>query len=448
MEVITRIPPSPTGYLHVGTVRTALFNYLFARHHGGKVYLRLEDTDRERSSSEFETDIKEGLHWIGIEHDNEHPMRQSERIDIYRSYLKKLIEKGSAYEAEDSEKGEGKVVRFKNPNIDITFHDEIRGDITFNTSELEDFVIAKNVSEPLYHLAVVVDDAEMGVTHVIRGEDLISSTPRQILILEALGFVRPIYAHVPLVLAPDRSKLSKRHGAISLNEYRERGYLPDAMRNFLVLLGWHPKDDKEVLSLQEMIDAFDLNDIQKGGAIFDIEKLNWMNKEYIKAMSDSHIIDMLFRETSSTLLRGHHRNTLELLVPIVKERATTLADIRTLATTGELMWAFERPSYAPEALLGRMGEGSAQTPEEASKHLRATTEKLQVLSENDFVKESIKTVLWDYATAEGRGNVLWPMRFALTGREKSPDPFTVAAILGKIETIARLESAARALANE
>src|SRR3989344_815043 len=211
MTVITRFPPSPTGYFHIGSARTALFNYLFARHHGGKLLLRFEDTDRERSKAEYEADIIDGLHWLGIEYDNE-PVRQSERTDIYRRYLQTLIAKGAAYEAEAATAGSGNIIRFKNPKKELVFHDEIHDDIKFDTTDLGDFVIAKNYDEPLYHLAVVADDIEMGVTHVVRGDDHISNTPRQILIIEALGAERPAYAHMPLIHAPDHSKLSKRHG--------------------------------------------------------------------------------------------------------------------------------------------------------------------------------------------------------------------------------------------
>ncbi|MBI2099918.1 MAG: glutamate--tRNA ligase [Candidatus Vogelbacteria bacterium] len=276
-KVVTRFPPSPTGYFHIGRARTALFNYLYARQNGGEMIFRLEDTDPERSKKKYEDDIIEGLKWLGIEWDNEAIPRQSERTEIYKKYLEKLVSEGKAYVDE-------KVVRLKNPSKVVTFNDLIRGEISFDTTELEDFIIARNISDPLYHLTVVVDDLEMGITHVIRGDDGIANTPRQILLQEAIAAPRPIYAHVPLILAADRSKLSSRHGAVSLREYREQGYLPEAMLNYLALLGWHPTDNQEVFSLDELMAKFDLERVQKAGAVFDVEKLNWFNREYLKKL--------------------------------------------------------------------------------------------------------------------------------------------------------------------
>ena len=275
--------------------------------------MRIEDTDKERSKKEYEDEIIDSLKWLGLSGLREPAItghgagnttvwRSSERTDIYRNYLRKLIDSGAAYVSKEPRKipsetesrgepkkeGEGmvEVVRFKNPNKRVGWKDIVRGEVSFDTTELKDFVIAKSVSEPLYHLAVVVDDFEMGITHIIRGEDHISNTPRQMLIQEALSAPTPFYAHVPLVLAADRSKLSKRkHGeAVSLSHYRAAGIAPEAMLNFLALLGWHPKvsDASEVLSLSELIEQFQLERVQKGGAVFDINKLNWLNKQYLK----------------------------------------------------------------------------------------------------------------------------------------------------------------------
>ena len=266
--------PSPTGNFHVGSARTALFNFLFARKNNGKFILRIEDTDKERSKKEFEDDIFESLEWLGLKHDELY--RQSERGEVYKSYIEKMLDEGSVYESDD------KVIRFKNPNKKIKFNDLIRGEIEFDTTELEDFVIAKSVNEPLYHLAVVIDDFESGITHVIRGEDHISNTARQILIQEAIGAPRPIYAHLPLILAPDRSKLSKRkHGeSVSLDYYRNKGYSPAAIINYLALLGWNPGTEQEIFTLEELIKVFDLSRVHKGGAIFDEKKLAWVNRKH------------------------------------------------------------------------------------------------------------------------------------------------------------------------
>lgn len=436
-NIVTRFPPSPTGYLHIGRARTALFNFLFTKKYGGKMVFRLEDTDKARSKKEFEEDIIESLQWLGITYD-EGPYRQSERTAIYQKYLHAMIEKGSAYEAEDSKEGEGKVVRLKNPNTIISFTDLIRGEITFDTTELGDFVIARNINEPLYHLTVVVDDFEMEVTHVIRGEDGISNTPRQILLQEAIGAPRPLYAHVPFILAPDKSKLSGRHGAVSLKEYREAGYLPEALLNYLTLLGWHPEDEQEIFSLEELIIKFDLERVQKGGAVFDVEKLGWINKQHLKKLSDDAFI-----AHAQQYLPEYTPEQITRILPVLRERIDIFGDLRNLAEEGELGYYFMKPTYEPRALLWK--EDSAEI---ALKHLKYTAQLLDSLPENNFKEESIKDTLWEYASQEGRGSVLWPLRYALSGKEKSPDPFTLAAILGKKETLERIQAALTLLAEE
>ena len=273
-QVIVRMAPSPTGKFHVGSARTALYNFLFARKNDGKFILRIEDTDKERSKKEFENDILEGLEWLGLKYDELY--RQSERGEVYKSYVEKMLSQDLVYESDD------KVIRFRNPNKKIKFNDLIRGEIEFDTTELNDFVIAKSVDEPLYHLAVVIDDFESGITHVIRGEDHISNTPRQILIQDAIGAPRPLYAHLPLILAQDRSKLSKRkHGeSVSLDYYREKGYSPAAVINYLALLGWNPGTEQEIFTLEELIKVFDLSRVHKGGAIFDEKKLAWVSRKH------------------------------------------------------------------------------------------------------------------------------------------------------------------------
>src|SRR3989344_2040909 len=279
-KVITRFPPSPTGPLHIGNVRTALFNYLYARQNNGSFIVRIEDTDKTRSKKEYEDEMLESLEWLGLKRDGE-LLHQSERTEIYKKYLQKLINENKAYISTETEGENREVVRFRNPNKSVKFDDLIRGVVEFDTTELGDFIVAKSVDEPLYHLAVVIDDCESGITHVIRGEDHISNTPRQILIQEAIGAARPFYAHLPLVLAQDRSKLSKRrHGeSASLNYYRHKGYSPEAIINYLALLGWNPGTEQEIFTLEELINVFDLSRVHKGGAIFDEKKLAWVNKK-------------------------------------------------------------------------------------------------------------------------------------------------------------------------
>jgi glutamyl-tRNA synthetase len=447
-QVVTRIAPSPTGYLHVGTARSALFNFLFARQHGGQFVMRIEDTDRERSDQSLETDIFNGLQWLALRHDTFY--RQSERTAVYRSYLEQLIEQGSAYTSyEESKARPGEmttVVRLKNPNELITFQDRIRGEVTFDTTELGDFVIARSIEEPLYHLAVVVDDFEMAITHVIRGEDHISNTPRQILIQRALEIETPEYAHIPLLLAPDRSRLSKRHGAVALSTYRERGYLPEAMRNYLALLGWSPGDDRELLSLPELIDEFSLEHIQQSGAIFDTDKLNWFNREYLKTLGADDFYNRVYTFIPSWVfdLPQFSHERLREAMPHVRDRIAALADVADIADNGEITFYFQRPSYAADGLRWKHEPDLSNTRE----YLVRAIELLEEVPQHAFTADAIKAALWDYASEQGRGNVLWPVRYALTGLDKSPDPFAVSAVLGKEETIARLKHAIALIDND
>ncbi len=396
-QVVTRFPPSPTGTLHVGSARTALFNWLFARQNGGKFILRSEDTDRTRSTKEFEQNILDGLAWLGLNYDDF--CRQSERGEIYAKEINRLLESDKVYWAEEKrEDGSlSKVIRFRNPGGSITFTDLLRGEIVTDISDLGDMVIAKTPETPLYHFAVVTDDWLSGVTHVIRGEDGIANTPRQILIQEALGAPRPVYCHLPFILGTDRSKLSKRHGAVALTDYRDQGYLPEAMINFLALIGWHPENDKEVFSLDELVKEFQLERVQKGGAVFDQKKLDWFNRHYVQAL------------------------------PLDKQKEYLE---QSLARAGEFNYLTAQPSYDKELLKNQA-------------HLAKLQELIMALPEDDFTVENIKAAIWDYATEVGRGEVLWPMRVALSGREKSPDPFALAEMLGKQETLKRLDYAAK-----
>ncbi|MEK7579070.1 MAG: glutamate--tRNA ligase family protein [Patescibacteria group bacterium] len=438
-KVVTRFPPSPTGLFHMGGVRTALFNYIFAKQNKGEFLFRLEDTDKERSKKEFEEELYSGLVWLGLPPDNTDVPRQSERTEIYKEHLHRLIAEGKAYEAEDSTTGKGKVVRFKNPNGAITFTDLIRGEISVDTTDLEDFIIARNTDEPVYHMTVVVDDMLSGVTHVIRGEDHTSNTPRQILILEALGGTRPIYAHLPLVLADDKSKLSKRkHGeVVSLAYYRKKGYLPEAIINFVALLGWNPGGDREMLSLDDLIQEFSFEKVQKGGAVFNVQKLNWINKEYIKKMG----AEKQKRGLLEFLPKDIDEKMLDTVLPLIIDRIHTWGDVTELWESGEFSYLLEEPVVDPGKLVWK-----EETREAAREHLTKVKEYIEKVSEAEFNTESIKASIWPYAEEKGRGSVLWPFRMALTGKDKSPDPFTVAGMLGKERTLKRLRNAISLLA--
>ncbi len=444
-KIITRFPPSPTGFLHIGRARTALFNFLFTRKNGGEMVFRLEDTDKERSKKEFEDVIIESLKWLGISYD-QGPFRQSERTGEYKKYLQKMIEGGVAYISPEPAKdasGEMKeVVRFRNPNKKIKFLDLIRGEVEFDTTELKDFVIARGIDDPLYHLTVVVDDFEMGITHVLRGEDHISNTPRQILIQEAISAPRPIYAHFPMILAADRSKFSGRHGAVSVFDYRDQGFLPQALINYLALLGWNPGTEQEIFSMEELIGEFSLDRVQKSGAIFDMVKLKWINKEHMRLLSDEEFKDKVI-EFLPEDIKNSAKFSLMLpkILPLLRERLSTFGEVTEMAQT-EFKYFFSDPKYSAENLLcpPKQRKGQEVTLEALKPILGRLKALLEPLSE-PFNQLNIKEAVWPYAEEKGRGLVLWAMRYCLSGQEKSPDPFTLAEIFGKEETLRRIDNA-------
>jgi glutamyl-tRNA synthetase len=440
-QKIVRFAPSPTGLLHIGSVRTAFYNYLYARRNNAKLILRFEDTDKERSKREFEENIFEGFNWLGITFDETY--RQSERTEIYTKHIQNLLDSGNAYVSEEESGDRKSVIRFKNPNRIVTFEDEIRGTVTFDTTELKDFVIAKSNTEPLYHLAVVIDDYEMGITHVIRGEDHISNTPRQILILEALGASRPTYAHIPMILAPDRSKMSKRHGTVAVTEYRDQGFLPQAVLNYLALLGWNPGGEKEVFTLNELAELFDLSRVHKSGAIFSMEKMKWFNSEHLKMLSIESKRDTLrsFLEKSNKVPPEFMLlvSTSNLFLETLFERIEVLDEVAAFAREGEYAYLFNKPFVEKDVLLWK-----GETAEETAVRIERVLTLLEGVH-NFENPEEVKESLWAYATEEGRGQVLSPVRIALSGKERSLDPFTIAAIIGKIETISRLRKAIEVL---
>lgn len=438
--IVTRMAPSPTGHLHIGTARTALFNYLYAKKMGGTFILRTEDTDKERSKKEYEEEIMEGLAWLGMSWDAFY--RQSERTLIYRGYLERAIENGKAFlSREESKMRPGEfveVVRLRNPNTVVTFSDQVRGEISFDTTELGDFVIARSLTDALYHFTVVVDDHEMQVTHVIRGEDHISNTPRQILIQEAIGAERPVYAHLPLILAPDRSKLSKRHGAVMLKEYEEQGFLREAIVNYLALLGWNPGTDQEMFSLDTLTKVFDLSGIQKSGAVFNIEKLKWFNKEYLVELTDAEFLNYMMTAVPSEVrkLPQWSEERLRGLIPTIRERNSTRADIATDFTSHEYDFAFLAPHVDAHMLKWK----NDPTLHETLPRLQKLAELVAPIPEGASPEE-VKSYIWDYATETGKGEVLWPLRVALTGRERSPDPFTIISVIGSPEAYKRIITA-------
>lgn len=457
-EIRARIAPSPTGYLHIGTARTALFNWLFARHNNAKFILRIEDTDLERSEKRFEDDILEGLKWLGLDWDELY--RQSDRIPIYSKYIRKLLDEGRAFwchhteeELEEERRGqlenkklqrhvckykkeqpisgvkEGGIIRLavdENSERKIEFEDIIRGHVEFEERLLGDFSIAKNIETPLYNLAVVVDDYEMDISHVIRGEDHISNTPKQLLLQEAVGFQRPQYAHLPLIFGEDKSKLSKRHGAVSLTEYKNLGYLPEALFNFLALLGWTPPDDREVLSANELIEAFDLNKVHKSGAVFDLKKLDWLNGEYLRQLTDAELADKLIKQLGREEV---NKDYIFKILPLMRER------IKKLSDTSEFNYFFEEPKYEKELLRWKSNDDSKI--KDALSKTRKTIEKIGT-DERDVLRKELDNL---GAKLGDRGLVYWPLRVALTGVQASPDPVDMAWVLGKEKTLGRVSGA-------
>ena len=448
-NVVTRFPPSPTGRFHVGSARTTLFNYLFAKKHDGKFVFRFEDTDQARSKREYEQDFIESLAWLGLT-DYEPPFRQSERTDVYQSYLNKMIEEGHAYISKEDPKEAGQrseVIRFKNPNIEVTFTDLIRGEITVDTTDLGDFVIARSIDDPLYHLTVVIDDYEANVSHVIRGEEHISNTPRQILIQRAIKADQPIYAHIPMVLGSDKAKLSKRHGAKSVLEYRDDGYLPAALVNYLALLGWHPSegDEQEIFTFNELVDKFELEKVQKSGAVFSDEKLRWVNKQHLVKLSDSvifeNVLDWLPDEVKN--LTQYSNDRLARFIDELKDRIEVFSDVRDMAMEGEFDYLFETPGYFATDLIWKKSNH-----EETVAHLNHLQKLLDESDDSSWSNpEDIKNVIWSYAELKGKGDILWPLRYCLSGAERSPDPITLLYVLQKNESISRIELALNKLNN-
>lgn len=489
-SVRVRIAPSPTGFLHIGTARAALFNYLFAKKEGGAFVLRIEDTDVERSDPKFEKNIFDGLRWLGIEADESPevggpfaPYRQSERSAVYKKYLEKLLAGGKAFycfhseqeleeekkrllgakrppvhqceyrviapaAAEDLKRArQNYIIRFKTPaGSAVAFHDLIRGDLSFQTDLIGDFSIAKAPDIPLFHFANVVDDAAMAITHVIRGEDHIANTPKHILLAEALGFPAPRYAHLPLILGPDRSKLSKRHGATSVDEYRSRGYLPEALFNFMALLGWNPGGDQEIFSKEEIIREFSLAKVQKSGAVFDVKKLDWMNGEYIRRKSVGELAELclpFLEEAGAPSQTGFRRKETRFGIAYLhKVIALEQPRLKRLSEMGELAdYFFRAPQYDKELLRWK-----TMSDQEILDSLNRSERIISEMQNFDFeIRGQYAGLLRREDGASVKpgdlGPILWPLRAALSGKKASPGPSEIMQILGKEETLARIRAA-------
>ncbi|MES2409059.1 MAG: glutamate--tRNA ligase family protein [Patescibacteria group bacterium] len=445
-KIKVRFPPSPTGEWHFGNIRTFVFNYLFAKKNNGHIVMRFEDTDAARNKPGSDLLQLELLKKMGMDFD-EGPYYQSNRKEVYKKELQRLIEEGSAYEAEENQAGTGKLIRIKNPKKNIVWNDLVKGEISISSDSFKDdkgnfdFIIARSIDDPLYHFTVAVDDWLMGITHVLRGEDHVTSTPRHIVIFDALGAPLPLFGHLPTILSSEnKKKLGKRNGAIPVRDYLDQTYLPDAILNMISLLGWNPGGEQEIFTRKELIEKFTLEKVQKSPAIFDASKLDWINKEHIKLLGDEVVVKEITDRLSK---RFFNESIIKKIIPIVKERIVKWLDIETMMDSGELTFFFEAPVFEKKMLIcdERMRKGIEVTNETISNHLKNIIAKIEVIPEDKFDAETVKAAIWDYATENGRGIVLWAMRIALSGKEKSPDPFQISAIIGKEETILRLTNA-------
>ena len=461
-EVRVRFAPSPTGHLHIGGARTALYNWLYARHHKGAFILRIEDTDRTRSTEEYIDAIVEGMTWLGLDWD-EGPYRQTDRFDVYKSYADKLLAEGKAYfcycspeeleqrrqealaqgktlkydgRCRNRDKGQGKnaAVRFKMPQEGETVvHDLIRGRIVFENAQLDDLIIIRSDGTPTYNFTVVVDDVDMNITHVIRGDDHLNNTPKQIHIYAALGYEIPLFAHLPMILGADKTRLSKRHGATSVTAYKEMGYLPDALVNYLVRLGWS-HGDQEVFTRDELIQYFSFENIGKSAAVFNPEKLLWLNSHYIMNAASEKLAELVipFLITQGIIGKSQSLNKewLSKAITPLKERSKTLTE---LANTLRYYIA-DDVEYNEKAKAKFLNEGSRDI-------LIELKDKLTDI--RDFSAEEIEKVFRAIIEKHNvkLGNLAQPVRVAITGSTESPGIFEVLEIMGKEKTLKRLEKA-------
>jgi glutamyl-tRNA synthetase len=477
-----RMAPSPTGPLHIGTARTSLYNYLFARRHGGSFVLRIEDTDVARNTAEFEKDILGNLHWLGISWDegpqvakgretgSYGPYRQSERFALYRTQADRLIESGRAYrcyctseeleavrreqeqrreaprynrrcrsltaERRERFRAEGRksAVRFEVPAEKIEFTDLIRGHVEFDNTLLGDFIIVRADGVPLYHFAVVVDDEAMEISHVIRGEDHLSNTPKHIALIRALGYREPRFGHIPLILNPDRSKMSKRKTQTAIGEYREQGYLPEAIVNFLAFLGWSPGTEEEVFSLDELAERFEIERVQKAGAVFDRDRLDYLNGHYIRNLSD----EQLALRLRPFLPDQMDDETIVRVAPLIKERLVRLGDAAELVAFLYETDATVGDRYDVEQLFPKK-MGAA----EAAAALQAARSRLDLLTDADWSADVLEPRCRTAAEDLGwkPGDFFKPIRVSVTGRTVSPPLFGSMELLGRERCLARIETA-------
>jgi len=437
-KIVTRIAPSPTGKLHIGTARTALFNYLFARQNGGKFLLRIEDTDRARSSDEHVEDIMTSLDWLGLDWDNKGSEHfQSQHLAEYQAIARKLIDDGYAYEKEGA-------IYFRPSSVnstvlEVSFNDLVHGNVTVKIEDIEDFVILKSDGWPTFHLAVVIDDHAMGVSHVIRGDDHLPNTPKHILLFQALDYELPIFGHLPLIVNPDKTKMSKRKDPVSVtDDYKVKGYLPEAINNFMALLGWNPKTNDEFFTLDELVSKFNFDGIQKSNAVFDKVKLNYFNAHYLRSRSDSELVQMVSPIWNESYNTGQFdQKYLEGVARLSVSRAQTVIDM-----SQDVDYFFNAPELDRDSLVFKKS-----TPETTSRGLVAVYEQLNDISESDWKTETLYQSLTQAVVDNGlsNGDVFWPVRYGLSGVNASPKPEELMTVFGKTESLKRLSMAIKLL---
>jgi len=425
-----RFAPSPTGYLHIGGARTAIFNWLYARKMGGQFLLRIEDTDRQRSSDEHVQVIIDGLAWLGLDYDEE-IVFQGAGLERHQALADQLLADGHAYEDDGA-------VRLRMPQDEIAWDDAVHERIAFQGSEINDWIILRSDRTPTYNFVVVADDIEMGITHVMRGDDHISNTPKQIAVYRGLGHDPPTFAHVPMIHGPDGKKLSKRHGATAVGDYKKEGILPGAMRNFLALLGWNPGDEREVFpDIQELIDAFSMDRIQKKAAIFDLTKLEWMNGQYIQAADSADLLELIADELRTKGIDADRIGLERLLrcIEVNSERARTTLDLAHRVAIRYDSSLIERTPKATK-LIEKDADGYRSA-------LSASQDRLSALTEDEWQPERLEAELRSLAEEMGvkPGKIFQPIRVALTGDTVSEGVNVLLEVVGREESLARLQSA-------
>ncbi|MCK5580059.1 MAG: glutamate--tRNA ligase [Candidatus Omnitrophica bacterium] len=418
-----RFAPSPTGYLHIGGARTALFNWMYAKAQGGQCILRIEDTDRERSKEEFLEEILTSMKWLGMDWDEMY--RQSDRFDIYRQYATKLLEEGKAYK-------DGAAIILKIEKQEVKIYDLIRGEIVFDTETIKDQVLMKSDGSPTYSFACVMDDALMEISHVIRGEDHISNTPKQIMIYQALGFKVPKFAHLPLILGEDGGRLSKRTGAVAVSDYKKQGFLPQALVNYLMLLGWSPGNNQEMITLKAAVKKFSIKKINKAAAVFSLEKLKWLNSQYIKQMSVSEVVNVSipFLREAKYIDDNYDRKRLENIVQLYKSRTPTLADF------------LERADYFfVDDFSVDEGAKDKHLTEDKKEAFQKLGQQIEEQARFDVkVSEQVFRALVE-ESGMSASELVHPVRVALTGKDVGPGLFEMMAALGKEKVVQRLRAA-------